>query len=184
MPAYSTNSSISVKIETADVSNTIAQIKQKYARFFPGNIFHYSFLNENFNRQYENEQLFGKVFAIFAGFAVFVACLGLFGLTMFSTIQRTKEIGVRKVLGASVYSILVLISKDFIRLVAIACFIAFPVAWWIMSNWLRDFTYRISMNGWVFVGAGIAALVIALVTVSFQAIRAAVSNPVKSLRTE
>ncbi|MGZ5135296.1 MAG: ABC transporter permease, partial [Flavitalea sp.] len=116
MPAYSTNSSISVKINTADVSNTLATIKQKYATFFPGNIFDYSFLNENFNRQYENEELFGKVFAIFSGFAVFVACLGLFGLTMFSTIQRTKEIGVRKVLGASISSILVLISKDFIKL--------------------------------------------------------------------
>ena len=184
MPAYSTNSSISVKINTADVSNTLATIKQKYATFFPGNIFDYSFLNENFNRQYENEELFGKVFAIFSGFAIFVACLGLFGLTMFSTIQRTKEIGVRKVLGASISNILVLISKNFIKLIAIACVIAFPVAWWIMSNWLQDFSYRILINGWVFVYAGLAALFIALITVSAQAIKAAVSNPVKSLRTE
>jgi putative ABC transport system permease protein len=184
IPAYSTNSSISVKVSTGDLSNTIHSIKQKYAALFPGNLFDYYFLDEKFNQQYSNERLFEKVFGIFTAFAIFVACLGLFGLTMFSTIQRTKEIGVRKVLGASVSNIIVLLSKDFIKLVAIACFIAFPIAWWVMNTWLRDFSYRIPINGWVFVIAGLFAVMIALITISFQAIKAAVSNPVKSLRTE
>jgi putative ABC transport system permease protein len=184
MPAYSTNSSISVKVNASDLSNTIQALKEKYATFFPDNLFDYYFLDERFNRQYSNEQLFERVFGIFTALAIFVACLGLFGLTMFATVQRTKEIGVRKVLGASVSNIVMLLSKDFIKLVGIACLIAFPIAWWVMNNWLRDFTYRIPINGWVFLVAGLFALMIALVTISFQAIKAALSNPVKSLRTE
>lgn len=184
IPAYSTNSSISVKVNAADVSNIVYAVKQKYAAFFPGNLFEYYFLDESFNRQYQNEQLFAKVFGIFTAFAIFVACLGLFGLTMFSTVQRTKEIGVRKVLGASVSNIIVLLSKDFIKLVAIACLIAFPISWWVMNNWLHDFSYRIPINGWVFLVAGLLAVTIALITISFQAIKAAIRNPVKSLRTE
>ena len=184
MPAYSTNSSISVKISTADISNTVYAIKNKYAAFFPGNLFDYYFLDETFNRQYSNEKLFEKVFGIFTAFAIFVACLGLFGLTMFATIQRTKEIGIRKVLGASVSNIVLLLTKDFVKLVAIACVIAFPLAWWVMNNWLHDFSYRIPINAWVFVLAGAFALLIAVVTISYQAISAALSNPVKSLRSE
>ncbi|MBC7828359.1 MAG: ABC transporter permease [Chitinophagaceae bacterium] len=184
MPAYSSNSSISVKVSAKDLAGTVYSLKQKYTAFFPGNLFDYYFLDEKFNRQYSNEQLFEKVFGIFTAFAIFVACLGLFGLTMFSTIQRTKEIGVRKVLGASVSNIIVLLSKDFIKLVGIACLIAFPISWWVMNNWLHDFSYRTPINGWVFLIAGGFALVIALVTISFQAIKAAVRNPVKSLRTE
>ncbi len=184
MPFYSTNSMISVRINPADIANTIASVKKKYESFFPGNIFDYSFLDENFNRQYQNEQLFGKAFGIFAALAILVACLGLFGLAMFSTIQRTKEIGVRKVLGASVSNILLLLSKDFIKLVLIASVIAFPVAWWVMNKWLQDFAYRVDIGWWVFVLAGVIALLIAFITVSFQAGKAAVANPVKSLRTE
>ncbi|MFI5131514.1 MAG: ABC transporter permease [Chitinophagales bacterium] len=184
MPAYSTNSAISVKLSPVNVAKSIGEIKRKYETFFPGNIFDYSFLNETFNRQYQNEQLFGKVFGIFAALAIFVACLGLFGLAMFSTIQRTKEIGVRKVLGASVSNILLLLSKDFVKPVLIASIIAFPVAWWVMNKWLQDFSYRIDIGWSVFVIAASVALVIALVTVSFQAIKAAIANPVKSLRTE
>ncbi len=184
MPFYSTNSEISVKITPGDLSNTIAQIKKRYEAFFPGNLFDYSFLDERFNRQYENERLFSKAFGIFAALAIFVACLGLFGLAMFSTIQRTKEIGVRKVLGASVSNILLLLSKDFVKLVLIASVIAFPVAWWVMNKWLQDFSYRVNIGWWVFIMAGSVALLIALVTISFQAIKAAVANPVKSLRTE
>jgi len=183
-PFYSTNSEISVKITPGDMPNTIAQIKKKYEAFFPGNLFDYSFLDERFNRQYENERLFSKAFGIFAALAIFVACLGLFGLAMFSTIQRTKEIGVRKVLGASVSNILLLLSKDFVKLVLIASVIAFPVAWWVMNKWLQDFSYRISINWWIFLIAGAGALLVALATVSFQAIKAAIANPVKSLRTE
>jgi putative ABC transport system permease protein len=184
MPFYSTNSEISVKLSPGDLSGTIAQIKSRYEKFFPGNLFDYTFLDERFNRQYENDRLFSKAFGIFAAIAIAVACLGLFGLAMFSTIQRTKEIGVRKVLGASVANILLLLSKDFVKLVLIASVIAFPVAWWMMNKWLQDFSYRISITWWIFLIAGGAALVVALATVSFQAIKAAVANPVKSLRTE
>jgi putative ABC transport system permease protein len=184
MPFYSNNSEISIKITPGDLPGTIAQIKKKYESFFPGNLFDYTFLDDRFNRQYENDRLFSKAFGIFAALAIFVACLGLFGLAMFSTVQRTKEIGVRKVLGASVPNILFLVSKDFVKLVLIASLIAFPVAWWVMNKWLQDFTYRISINWWIFLLAGAAAMVVALVTVSFQAIKAAIANPVKSLRTE
>jgi putative ABC transport system permease protein len=183
-PAYSTNSSISVKIDVKDLPATIAAIKKEYDAFFPGNLFDYSFLDERFNAQYDNERLFGKVFAIFSGFAIFIACLGLLGLSLFATAQRTKEIGVRKVLGASVSNIVTLLSKDFIKLVVIAFVIASPLAWWIMHNWLQDFAYRINISWWIFLAAGLLAVIIALGTISFQAIRAAIANPVKSLRTE
>ena len=184
MPFYSNNSEISVKLTPGDLPGTIAQIKKKYEAFFPGNLFDYSFLDERFNRQYENERLFSKAFGIVAGLAIFVACLGLFGLAMFSTIQRTKEIGVRKVLGASVSNILILLSKDFVKLVVIASIIAFPIAWYVMHKWLQDFSYRINISWWLFAAAGAAALLVALLTVSFQAGKAAIANPVKSLRTE
>ena len=183
-PAYSNNSAISVRINPVDASHTIAAIKKKYDEFFPGNLFDYTFLNERFNRQYRDEQLFGKVFGIFAGFAIFIACLGLFGLSLFATMQRTKEIGVRKVLGASISNILLLLSKDFMRLIIIANVIAFPVAWWIMHNWLQDFAYRTSLPWWIFLLAGALALIIGIVTISMQTIKASIANPVKSLRTE
>jgi putative ABC transport system permease protein len=183
-PAYSTNSWISVKVDTKDLPVTIAAIKKTYDAFFPGNLFDYSFLDERFSAQYANERLFGKVFAIFSGFAIFIACLGLLGLSLFATAQRTKEIGVRKVLGASVSNIVMLLSKDFIKLVMVAFVIASPVAWYIMNNWLRDFAYRINISWWVFAAAGLLAVIIALGTISFQAVKAAIANPVKSLRTE
>jgi len=184
MPAYSTGSVITVKIAPTDVSSTIDAIKKKYDSFFPGNLFDYVFLNERFNRQYKDEQLFGKVFGIFAGFAIFIACLGLFGLSLFATMQRTKEIGVRKVLGASISNIVFLLSKDFIMLILVANVIAFPVAWWIMHSWLQDFAYRTSLSWWIFALAGVVALLIAAVTISLQTIRASTVNPVNSLRTE
>lgn len=184
MPFYSTNSEISVKLTAGDLPGTIAQIKKKYEAFFPGNLFDYNFLDETFNRQYENDQLFGKAFGIFAGLAIFVACLGLLGLTMFATIQRTKEIGVRKVLGASVSSIVVLLSKSFLKLILLSTIVAFPLAWWAMNSWLGDFAFRVNISGWIFILAGASALLIALATISFQAIKAAITNPVKALRTE
>lgn len=184
MPSYSTNSSISVKLTPNDPSRTIAAIKEKYEAFFPGNIFNYVFLDERFNRQYETDQLFGKVFTLFAGLAIFVACLGLFGLALFATLQRTKEIGIRKVLGASVPNILMLLSKDFIKLLAIANLIAFPLSWYVMHQWLQDFSYRTGISWWIFLIAGASALLVALITISMQATKAALANPVKSLRTE
>lgn len=185
MSFYSTNSDISVKLSAgSDLPGTIAQIKTKYEAFFPGNLFDYVFLDERFNRQYENDQLFAKAFGIFAGLAIFVACLGLLGLTMFATIQRTKEIGVRKVLGASVSSIVLLLSKNFLKLILLSSLVAFPLAWWAMNSWLQDFAYRVDMGWWIFILAGASAVLIALITISFQAIKAAIANPVRSLRTE
>ena len=182
MPAYSTNSSISVKVDTKDLASTIENVRKRYL-FFPGNLFDYYFLDEKFNQQYASDQLFGKIFAIFSAFAILIACLGLLGLSLFATSQRTKEIGVRKVL-ASVPDIVVLLSKDFIKLVIIAFIIASPVAWLVMHNWLQDFAYRISINIWIFFAAGFLAVIIALGTISFQAIKAAIANPASSLRTE
>jgi putative ABC transport system permease protein len=184
MPAYGTGSSISVKVNTQDLPATIASIKKVYDNFFPGNFFDYVFLDARFNAQYANDQLFGKAFAIFSGFAIFIACLGLLGLSLFATAQRTKEIGVRKVLGASVGNIVVLLSRDFIGLIVIAFLIASPIAWFLMHKWLQDFAYRVGIEWWVFILAGLLAVTIALVTISYQAIRAAAANPVRALRSE
>lgn len=184
MPFYSTNSEISVKLSPANLSTTIDLIRKKYESFFPGNLFDYDFLDEIFNRQYQNEKTFGKAFGIFAGLAVFIACLGLFGLAMFTTIQRTREIGVRKVLGASVANILFLISKDFMKLVLIAALLAFPIAWWAMHNWLDDFAYRVNIGGWIFILSGTLAILISIFTISYQAVKAAIANPISSLRSE
>ncbi|HLY72425.1 MAG TPA: FtsX-like permease family protein, partial [Puia sp.] len=184
LPAYSNGSRISARVETKNIAATVAAIKKTYDKFFPGNLFEYYFLDERFNEQYKNDELFGKVFGIFAGFAIFIACLGLLGLSLFATTQRTKEIGVRKVLGASVTNIVFLLSKDFIRLIFISFVIASPLAWFVMNNWLQNFAYRINISWWIFALAGILAVMVAFVTISFLAIKAAVTNPVKSLRSE
>ena len=183
-PVLNIQNQISVKIDPKNVEQTVAAVKAKYISFFPGNIFDYSFLDEQFNEQYKNDELFGKAFSIFGGFAIFIACLGLLGLSLFATLQRTKEIGVRKVLGASVSNIVVLLSKDFIKLVIVAIVLATPIAWYILHNWLKDFAYRINISWWIFGLAGIVAVAIALATISFQAVKAATANPVKSLRSE
>ncbi|TKK68268.1 FtsX-like permease family protein [Ilyomonas limi] len=183
-PSYGTDNPICIKVNTKALPSTIVAIKTKFETFFPGNYFDYYFLDDKFNKLYRDDELFGKVFGIFAGFAIFIACLGLMGLSLFATAQRTKEIGVRKVLGASVANIVALLSKDFIKLVLIAFVIATPVAWFAMYNWLHDFAYRINIEWWLFALAGLMAVAIALATISFQSIKAALSNPVKSLRTE
>lgn len=184
LPTYGTYNPISVKVDPKNITAIVAAVKKQYAAFFPGNVFDYSFLDESFNRQYANDQLFGKAFGIFSAFAIGIACLGLLGLALFATAQRTKEIGVRKVLGASVSSIVLLLSKDFIRLVLVAFVIASPVAYFVMHNWLKDFAYRINIEWWVFAVAGLLAVFIALATISFQAIKAAMMNPVRSLKSE
>jgi putative ABC transport system permease protein len=184
MPFYGTDHPISVKLNTSDLASTITAIRSKYNSFFQGNLFDYYFIDSHFNALYKNDQLFGKIFALFAGFAIFIACLGLLGLALFTTAQRTKEIGVRKVLGASAASIVLLLSKDFIRLIIVSFLIASPVAWWVMHNWLQEFVYRIPINWWIFPGAGLLAFFIAIGTVSVQTMRAAAANPVKSLRSE
>jgi putative ABC transport system permease protein len=141
-------------------------------------------MDETYGRMYNSEEKLSSLLWIFAGLAIFVGCMGLFGLAAFTAEQRIKEIGIRKVLGASVLNLIALLSKSFVRLVLIASVLAFPIAWWAMNKWLEDFPYRVSISWWVFAVSGIAALVIALVTVSFQAIKAALTNPVKNLRTE
>lgn len=184
MPFYGTGNPISVKVNTTDISSTVAAIKSKYDAFFPGNLFDYYFIDDHFNALYKNDQLFGKVFALFAGFAIFIACLGMLGLSLFTTAQRTKEIGVRKVLGASMANIVFLLSKDFIRLILISFLIASPIAWLVMNNWLQSFQYRLSISWWIFPCAGLLAFGIAMGTVSFQTMKAARMNPAKSLRSE
>jgi putative ABC transport system permease protein len=183
-PFYGTDNPISVKVNTTNLPSTIGAIKAKYDAFFPGNLFDYYFIDEHFNALYNNDLLFGKVFALFAGFAIFIACLGLLGLSLFTTAQRIKEIGVRKVLGASVSNIVFLLSKDFIRLIVISFLIATPIAWMVMHNWLDGFAYRIPISWWIFPSAGFLAFFIALGTVSLQTMKAARANPVKSLRAE
>ena len=163
---------------------TISAIEKKWNTLIPARPFSYYFLDEYFDRQYQSEQRFGKLFLNFAVLAIIISCLGLLGLASYSTMQRTREIGIRKVLGASVPNIVNLLSKDFLKLVSIAIIVASPIAWFVMHKWLQDFAYRIPIAWWIFVIAAFSAVFIAVVTVSFQAIRAAVSNPADSLRTE
>src|SRR6202000_2756938 len=134
------------------------------------------FLDEKFNRQYSNDYLFGKVFGLFAGLAIFIACLGLSGLALLMATQRTKEIGIRKVLGASVSGIIVLLSTDFVKLILLAIILAVPIAWYAMHRWLESFAYRTDMNWWIFAAAGLLALVTALAVISFQTLRSAMAN--------
>jgi putative ABC transport system permease protein len=178
------NGSIAFRINTTNIPGLVKQIENKWKTMASGQPFNYSFMDDDFNNTYKSEQQTGKIFISFAALAIFIACLGLFGLVTYASEQRTKEIGIRKVLGASVSTIVGMLSKDFLKLIFIAAIIAFPVAWWAMHSWLQHFAYRISITGWVFVIAGGLALIIALLTVSFQAIKAAIANPVKSLRTE
>lgn len=175
---------LSAQVSTGQLPATMAAIENKWKNVETRKPFSYYFLDEFFDRQYRSEERFGTLFLYFAILAIFISCLGLFGLASYSTIQRTKEIGIRKVMGASVASIVNLLSKDFLLLVAVSFFIAAPVAGYFMTGWLNDFAYRTDINWWVFVAGGITALLIALFTISYQAIRAAMANPTKSLRTE
>ncbi|MGZ8541225.1 MAG: ABC transporter permease [Chitinophagaceae bacterium] len=183
-PSQPYYNNLSIKIVGNNIAPAISYLEKTWKKFFPETPVDYTFLDENFDRLYQSEQRQATIFTVFACIAIFIACLGLFGLSAFSISQRIKEIGVRKVLGANVQGIVGLLSKDFLKLVGIAAVMAFPVAWFAMNNWLKDFAYRINIQWWVFIVAGILAAAIAFVTVSFQAIKAAVSNPVKSLRTE
>jgi putative ABC transport system permease protein len=176
--------SIAVRFKTDNIKDLVGQIEGKWKAMAPEQPFSYSFMDDDFNNLYQAEQRVGKIALSFSVLAIFIACLGLFGLVTYAAEQRTKEIGIRKVLGASVSNIVQLLSKDFIKLVFLAAVLAFPLAWWAMHQWLQDFAYRISIGWWVFAIAGLAAALIALGTVSMQAIRAALANPVKNLRTE
>ena len=175
---------ISVKLSGTNISSALANVESVWKKYLPDVPYDYSFLDTKFEKLYEAEKKQGAIFTIFACIAIFIACLGLFGLSAFAITQRVKEIGIRKVLGASVTNIVTLLSTDFLKLVGIAAVIAFPLAWYAMNTWLQDFAYRINIPWWVFLLAGIIAAVIAFATISLQAFKAAVSNPVKSLRTE
>jgi len=183
-PSQSYYNNLSIKITGSNISSAISWLEKTWKKYFPESPVDYTFLDENFDRLYQSEQRQATLFTTFACLAIFIACLGLFGLSAFAISQRIKEIGIRKVLGADVSTIVALLSKDFLKLVAISALFAFPVAWYFMNNWLQDFAYRINMPWWIFIIAGIIAAMIALITISFQAIKAAVANPVKSLRTE
>lgn len=177
-------SAYSVKVTTGNIREAIAGIEKIWNRHFPSDPFNYYFLDELFDQQYKSDKQFGQVFGLFSFLAILIACFGLLGLSAFNVLQRTKEIGIRKVLGASVQNLLYILSKDFLKLVLFSFVLAIPVTWWIMYGWLQDFAYRIDIKWWVFALAGIIALLIAVFTLSFQAMKAAVANPVKSLRTE
>ena len=178
------NGSISIKTTAATAAQTIKGVKTEWDKFFPGNTLEYFFLDDHFDEQYKADKRFGQVFGLFTSLAILVACLGLFGLASFTTLQRTKEIGIRKVLGASVGSILNLLYREFAWLLLIAFIIAAPVAWFTTANWLQDYAFRIGLHWAFFVLPFIVIVLIAWITVSFQSIKAAVANPVKSLRTE
>jgi len=173
-----------VRTEKGKTKQAIASMEKTYRQFNPGFPFRYFFTDAEMLKNYKAEHTVSKLSKYFAFLAIFISCLGLFGLVTFTAQQRVKEIGIRKVLGASVSGIVRMLSKDFIKLVLLAAVIAFPVAWWAMNRWLGDFAYRVHIGWWVFVASGIAAMLIALLTVSFQAIKSAIASPVKSLRTE
>jgi putative ABC transport system permease protein len=173
-----------IKIAVNEVQQSLAVIEKHWNNISPAYPFNFLFLDESFYSLYQQEQKESRIFTIFAFISIFIACLGLFGLAAFSAEQRTKELGIRKVLGASVSGLAGLLSKDFVQLVLIANLIAWPIGYFAMNKWLQNFAYRIDMSWWVFALAGGLALVIALLTVSTQAIKAALANPVESLRYE
>ncbi len=173
------------KVKGGSIREAVAQVESKWKELIPGQSFKFTFLDEDINANYASDQRTGKLFAVFSGLAIFVACIGLFALSAYTANLRTKEIGIRKVLGASVAGILILLSKDFSRMVLIAFFIAIPMAWYVMETWwLQNFAYRIQISIWTMLIAGVAAFMIAWFTVSFQSIKAALRNPVTSLRSE
>lgn len=174
----------SIRVNTKDLSKTVDHAKQAWEKAFPGNPFDYFFLDDYFNKQYENEKRFGQLFGTFATLAVLVGCLGLFGLSAYTATQRTKEIGVRKVLGSSEQGIFYLLSQEYIKLVGMSILLACPLVWWGMKNWVESFPYQISISWFVFVIAGVIVLMVSLITVSFQTLKAAKANPIDSLRHE
>jgi len=174
----------SFRFNANNTDQVIQFVESKWNEFAPGQPFTYSFLDDRFGKMYAAETRLGKVFGLFAGFAIVIACLGLFALTAFTAEQRTKEIGIRKVLGSSIGSIIVLLSKEFAKLVLIAFLIASPLAWFAMRKWLEGYQFKQDLGWQVFLGAGLFAVLIALLTTSFQSIKAATANPVNSLKSE
>ncbi|TWJ04884.1 putative ABC transport system permease protein [Mucilaginibacter frigoritolerans] len=178
------NGAISVKLHSANLSALMAQIAGKWKELSPNQPFTYSFMDQDFDATYRTEQRFGSMFISFSTLAIIIACLGLFGLAAYAAEQRTKEIGIRKVLGANISTIVAMLSMDFIKLVFISILIATPIAWWAMQKWLQDFAYRTTIQWYILAAAGATAITIAFITISFQSIKAALSNPINSLRSE
>jgi putative ABC transport system permease protein len=175
---------VAVRLKAGQFQQAIPKIESKWKQFVPDQPFKYVFLDDNLNRGYADEQRSGKLFAVFSGLAIIIACVGLFGLSAYMASLRTKEIGIRKVLGSSVSEVVVLLSKDFTKLVVIAFALAVPLSWWMMDSWLKGFAYRVNVDLLSFVVAGVLAFGIALITVSYQSIKAAVVNPSRSLKSE
>ncbi len=173
-----------IKLPADNIKGTLAQLETTWKKFSSEKPFEYIFLDETYAKLYQSENRFQKVFISLVIIGIIITCLGLLGLSTFAAQQRIKEIGIRKILGASVGQIISLLSKDFLKLVFIAFLIAIPIGWFFMNKWLQDFAYRINIPWWVFLLAGTVAVVIAILTISFQAIKAAITNPVKSLRVE
>ena len=175
---------LTVRLAPGDFPRQLAELERLYKASYPGNPFGYFFVSEKYNEQYRSEQQYGQLFSVAAGLAIFIACLGLFGLATFMARRRTKEIGVRKVLGASVAGLVALLSREFLKLVGLSFVVAVPVAWWAMSQWLQHFAEKTPLHWWLFAGAGALAALIALLTVAYQSIRAALADPVTSLRSD
>jgi putative ABC transport system permease protein len=175
---------LAVRIKSDNFQGAVAGIENRWKEFVKERPFHYNFFDQTLAGQYLAEQTTQKIFTVFSSLAIFIACIGLLGLVAYTTQQRTREISIRKVLGASSTNIVNMLSKDFLKLVLLASLIGLPVAWWGMHKWLEDFAYRISINWWVFLLAAVVAVLIALITISFQSLKAAMSNPVKNLRSE
>jgi ABC-type antimicrobial peptide transport system permease subunit len=174
----------SIKLSTANIASSMQSIKKIWEKAFPNHVYEYRFLDDKIESFYKQENQLSNLYKIFAVIAIFLSCLGLYGLASFMAVQRIKEVGIRKVLGASVSGVVYLFSKEFIILITIAFIIASPLAWYFMNQWLQDYVYRINISWWIFIVGGMSAIIIALITVSFQAIKAALANPVKSLKTE
>ncbi len=174
----------SIKLATTNISSTMQSVKKIWEQTFPDYVYEYRFLDDKIAGFYKQETQLSQLYKIFAAIAIFLSCLGLYGLASFMAVQRIKEVGIRKVLGATAGNIVYLFSKEFIILISIAFLIATPLAWYFMNKWLQDYAYRINISWWLFAAGGLAAIIIALATISFQAIKAAIANPVKSLRTE
>jgi ABC-type antimicrobial peptide transport system permease subunit len=173
-----------IKLETANISSTLQSVKTIWEQAFPNFVYEYRFLDDKIGSFYKQENQLAQLYKIFAAIAIFLSCLGLYGLASFMAAQRIKEVGIRKVLGATAGSIVYLFSKEFIMLIAIAFAIAAPIAGYYMHQWLQDYVYRINISWWLFAAGGLVAIIIALVTISFQAMKAAMANPVNSLRSE
>jgi putative ABC transport system permease protein len=175
---------VSVKVSGRDMKSSLQLITATWKKFSPDQPIRYTFLDASFASMYAGVQRMGDIFTTFAVLAILIACLGLFALSAFMAEQRSKEIGIRKVLGASVSGITTMLSVNFIKSVALAILIASPIGWWAMNKWLQGFAYHEPLPWWIFAAAGLSAILIALITVSFQSIKAAIANPVRSLRSE